>query len=40
MHGQPTTVELRALLNDARSRAANYGSAAIVVTILVLMVFK
>ena len=40
MHGQPTTVELRALLNDARSQAANYGSAAIVVTILVLMVLK
>ena len=36
----PTSVELRALLNDTLSRAANYGSAAIVLTILVLMVFK
>ena len=40
MHGEPTSVELRALRNDARSRTANYGSAAIVLTILVLMVFK
>ena len=36
----PTSVELQALLNDTTSRAANYGSAAIVLTILVLMVFK
>jgi uncharacterized membrane protein len=36
----PTSVELQALLNDPTSRAANYGSAAIVLTILVLMVFK
>ena len=36
----PASVELRALLNDPLSRAANYGSAAIVLTILVLMVFK
>jgi len=36
----PTSVELRALLNDSLSRAANLGSAAIVLTILVLMVFK
>jgi uncharacterized membrane protein len=36
----PTSAELRALLNDSMSRAANYSSAAIVMTILVLMVFK
>ncbi len=40
VRGEPTSIELRALLNDAGSRAANYGSAAIVLTILVLMVFK
>ena len=40
LHDEPMSVELRALLNDTLSRAANYGSAAIVVTILVLMVFK
>ena len=32
--------QLRALLDDRRSRAANYGSLAIVLAILVLMVFK
>jgi uncharacterized membrane protein len=36
----PATAELRALLDDGRSRAANYLSAAIVIAILVLMVFK
>jgi uncharacterized membrane protein len=40
LHDAPASVELRALLNDTLSRAANYGSAAIVLTILVLMVFK
>jgi len=40
LEGAPTSVELRALLNDPRSRAANYSSATIVLTILVLMVFK
>jgi uncharacterized membrane protein len=32
--------QLRALLDDRTSRAANYGSITIVLTILVLMVFK
>jgi hypothetical protein len=32
--------QLRALLDDRGSRAANYGSLAIVLAILVLMVFK
>lgn len=36
----PTSAELQALLNDPMSRAANYTSATIVLTILVLMVFK
>jgi uncharacterized membrane protein len=34
------TAELRALLNDPASRAANYISGTLVVAILVLMVFK
>ena len=34
------TGELRALLNDTPSRAANYASAATVLAILILMVFK
>lgn len=36
----PVSAELRALLDDRLSRAANYTSAAAVVAILVLMVFK
>lgn len=36
----PASAELRALLDDPRSRAANYASAAIVIAILALMVFK
>lgn len=40
LHDAPTSVELRALLNDTLSRTANYGSAAIVLTILVLTVIK
>jgi hypothetical protein len=36
----PVTPELRALLDDPLSRAANYASAAIVPAILALMVFK
>jgi uncharacterized membrane protein len=38
--GRPTGPELRALLDDSASRAANYASAALVVAILALMVFK
>jgi uncharacterized membrane protein len=34
------TAELRALLDDRRSRLVNYASAAIVLAILALMVFK
>jgi uncharacterized membrane protein len=37
---EPATHELRALLDDAMSRAANYASPAAVVAILALMVFK
>jgi uncharacterized membrane protein len=40
MSGAAVNVELRALLDDRRSRAANYASAAIVLAIVVLMVFK
>jgi uncharacterized membrane protein len=36
----PASAELRALLNDPLSLAANYTSAAAVLAILVLMVFK
>jgi uncharacterized membrane protein len=36
----PTSAQLRALLNDPLSLAANYTSAAAVLAILVLMVFK
>jgi uncharacterized membrane protein len=36
----PATPELRALLDDRGSRAANYVSAILVLAILVLMVFK
>jgi hypothetical protein len=36
----PSSVELRALLNDRLSLALNYVSAALVLGILVLMVFK
>jgi uncharacterized membrane protein len=38
--GAPTSPELRALLDDPLSRAANYASAALVLAILALMVFK
>lgn len=38
--GQPASTELRALLDDRRSRATNYLAAVVVVAILVLMVFK
>ena len=38
--GAPTTSELRALLDDRLSLAANYISAAAVLAILVLMVFE
>jgi len=37
---RPPTPELRALLDDPLSRAANYASAALVLAILALMVFK
>jgi uncharacterized membrane protein len=36
----PVSDQLRALLDDPHSRAANYGSLAVVLAILVLMVFK
>jgi uncharacterized membrane protein len=36
----PASAELRALLDDPASRAANYGSLGVVLAILVLMVFK
>ncbi len=36
----PVSEELRALLDDHLSRAANYGSLLLVLAILVLMVFK
>jgi uncharacterized membrane protein len=38
--GRPAGAELRALLDDPLSRAANYASAALVLAILALMVFK
>lgn len=38
--GAPVTDELRRLLDDPISRAENYGSLAVVVGIVVLMVFK
>lgn len=38
--GSPASTELRALLDDRFSLAANYASAALVLAILVLMVFK
>lgn len=38
--GAPVSKELRALLDDARSRAANYGAFVVVIAIIVLMVFK
>lgn len=38
--GKPADAELRALLDDPISLAANYASAAVVVAILVLMVYK
>ena len=38
--GQPVSVELRALLDDRRALAANYGSALLVIAIVVLMVWK
>ena len=36
----PVSVELRALLDERSSRAANYGSLAAVLAILALMVFR
>jgi uncharacterized membrane protein len=39
-HDAPASPGLRSLLNDRGSLAANYGSATLVVAILVLMVFK
>lgn len=38
--GRPAGDELRALLDDPVARAANYASAALVLAILALMVFK
>lgn len=38
--GAPASAELRALLDDRLSLAANYASAAVVLAILALMVFK
>jgi uncharacterized membrane protein len=38
--GSPVSPELRGLLDDRLSRIANYASAALVVAILALMVFK
>ncbi len=40
VHDAPMSAELQALLDDTTARAANYGSAAIVLAIVVLMVFK
>lgn len=38
--GEATTSELRSLLDDRASRAANYVSAALILAVLALMVFK
>jgi uncharacterized membrane protein len=38
--GQPVSDELRALLRDRRALAVNYGSALLVLAIVVLMVWK
>lgn len=38
--GEPASGELRALLEDPRSRLANYASLATVIAIVALMVFK
>ncbi len=38
--GEQTSAELRGLLDDRASRAANYGSALLILVILVLMVWK
>jgi uncharacterized membrane protein len=38
--GAPTSPELRALLDNPRSRAANYLALALLIAIVVLMVFK
>jgi len=38
--GQPVSDELRALLHDRRALAVNYGSALLVLAIVVLMVWK
>lgn len=38
--GREATPELRALLDDPRSRAVNYASLALVIAIVALMVFK
>jgi uncharacterized membrane protein len=37
---EPTSAELRALLDDRLSRAENYGSLVLILAIVVLMVFK
>src|SRR5262245_5627216 len=38
--GEAAGPELRALLDDPRSRAANYASSALILVVLALMVFK
>jgi type II secretory pathway component PulM len=38
--GQPVSGELRALLGNRRAMVANYGSALLVLAIVVLMVWK
>lgn len=38
--GGGVSSELRALLDDSRSRAANYGSSLLILVVLALMVFK
>jgi hypothetical protein len=38
--GDGASAELRALLDDSRSRAANYGSSLLILVVLALMVFK
>lgn len=38
--GAPSDAQLRALLDDPRSRAANYASLVLVLAIVVIMVFK
>jgi hypothetical protein len=38
--GKPATSELRALLDDPRARLVNYASGLLILTVLVLMVWK